>query len=243
VLTFPLVAATLIVLWYLLYRLYPTKAVFNVQIEQVTNLSAKRYWVYLIFGITALLWMSEAWHGVPSSLIALIPIVVLTATGIIDRDDIRGLSWEVLWLVAGGIALGISLRDTGLAEWIVQQVPLAQFGSFGVVCVVVVVAGMLSNFLSNTVTASLLIPITISMATGGVLADAPSLQVLALTVACASGIGITLPISTPPNAIAIASGLVSAREMMKVGFLMGILQAVFLLVVARFYWPLIFGGF
>lgn len=237
VLMLPLVAVTLTVLWYLLCKLYPTQTTFNVEIERENNPSRKRYWMYLVFGLTVLLWMTEALHKVPSSLIALIPVVLLTASGLIDRDDIRGLSWEVLWLVAGGIALGVSLNETGLAEWLVMSIPMGGVGAFGILVMIVVVGGLISNFLSNTVTASLLIPIAISMVTGGVFQDVPSLEILALLVACASALGMTLPISTPPNAIAIASGLVSSREMIKVGVMIGIIEGTLVLLVARFYWP------
>lgn len=240
-LMFPLVAVTLTILWYLLCKMYPTQAQFNVEIEKESNPSKKRFSMYFVFGLTVLLWMTEAIHKVPSALVALVPVVLMTASGLIDRDDIRGLSWEVLWLVAGGIALGVSLRDTGLAEWVVTSIPMGGVGAFGILVMIIVVGGLISNFLSNTVTASMLIPIAISLVTGGALQDVPSLEILALTVACASGLGITLPISTPPNAIAIASGLVSPREMMKTGILIGVIQGMLLIVVARYYWPFILG--
>jgi sodium-dependent dicarboxylate transporter 2/3/5 len=238
----PLVAIMLVILWYLLLRLYPTKVHFNVQFESDgAPLEKKRYWVYPIFTLTVLLWMSESLHGIPSSLVALIPIVLLTAFGLIDRDDIRGLSWEILWLVAGGIALGVSLRETGLAEWMVLQAPLDGLGMLGLLAVIAITGGVISNFLSNTVTASLLIPVVISLVTGGMPnmeADTPLMMtVMGLVVVCASSLGMTLPISTPPNAIAISTGLVNPISMMRVGLIVGLIEGALLLLMARFYWP------
>ncbi len=240
-LMFPLVAVMLIILWYMLLRMYPTKARFNVHFERErTQEERKRYWVYPIFTLTVLLWMSESLHGIPSSLVALIPIVLLTAFSLIDRDDIRGLSWEILWLVAGGIALGVSLRETGLAEWMVLQAPLGGLGVLGLLTVVVVTGGVITNFLSNTVTASLLIPVVISLVTGGISGvpgDMSLIIVMGLTVVCSSSLGMTLPISTPPNAIAISTGLVNPVSMMRAGLMIGVLEGALLLLMARYYWP------
>ena len=51
-----------------------------------------------------------------SNTIAMIPIAVFAITETITREDLKKMGWDVLWLVAGGFALGLALQDTGLAK-------------------------------------------------------------------------------------------------------------------------------
>ncbi len=243
ILMLPMVVVTLIFFWFLLVKMFPTKARFDVRLEKSDDqkIGWRLYWLYFVSAATVALWFTEALHGIPSALIALIPVIGLTAFGLIDRDDIRGLSWEVLWLVAGGISLGSSMKQTGLAEWVVMQMPLQGVGTIGIFLVIALAGWLLATFMSHTVTASLLIPVVISLFTSGMLDNAPPLEILGLVVVCASSLGMMLPISTPPNAIAAATGLVTTKSMMRAGFLVGLFECGLLLVIARYYWSWILG--
>ena len=103
------------------------------------------------------------------------------------------------------------------------------------VVVVLIIAGLvcyfLSNFISNSATAALLIPILIVVANG--MADpeaANNAQFLAMGgtsamiifIAVCASIAMLFPISTPPNAIASSTGMVDTSDMMKVGIVMGL---------------------
>ena len=155
---------------------------------------------------------------------------MLTALGIFTKDDIKEINWSVLWLVAGGFALGTCLQSTGLAAVLIKAIP---FGSMRVV-LVFMVAGLvcyfLSNFISNSATAALLIPILIAVAegmTGGENAESfaalGGTQAMISFVAVCASIAMLFPISTPPNAIASSTGLVETKDMTKVGIIMGII--------------------
>ena len=62
------------------------------------------------------LWLTEKLHGIPASVVSFLPIILLTMTGIINGDDVRKLPWDTLMLVAGGLALGLAIKETGLAS-------------------------------------------------------------------------------------------------------------------------------
>ena len=73
--------------------------------------------VYVTFAVTVLLWVTgKGVHGLDSNTIAMIPIAVFAITETITREDLKKMGWDVLWLVAGGFALGLALQDTGLAK-------------------------------------------------------------------------------------------------------------------------------
>ena len=190
----------------------------------------KLYVVWITFVGTILLWATEQLTHINSNIVALIPLGVFTATGLFGKEEIKEINWNVLWLVAGGFCLGYCLQDTGLAKVLIQAIP---FGSMKV-WVVLVVAGLvcylLSNFISNSATAALLIPILIVVANG--MADpeaANNAQFLAMGgtsamitfIAVCASIAMLFPISTPPNAIASATGMVETKDMTRVGLIIG----------------------
>ncbi|MFW5726134.1 MAG: SLC13 family permease, partial [Bacteroidota bacterium] len=172
-------------------------------------------------------------------MIAFIPIVALTVTSVLSKDDIRALPWEVLWLVAGGISLGISMENTGLAMWLVSSISWDMLPQIALLLVFGLVALMLSNFLSNTVTATLLVPLAVSMGTAGIAGEGFSLVITSLVIGAACNMAMLLPISTPPNAIAMSTGFIKTADMVKVGIVVGIVGIMIALALAILYWPLI----
>ena len=138
--------------------------------------------------------------------------------------------------MAGGFALGYLLQDTGLAKVLITAIP---FGSMSVILVLVVagfVCYFLSNFISNSATAALLIPILIVVAEG--MADPAAAnnaafiamggtQAMIIFIAVCASIAMLFPISTPPNAIAASTGLVETKDMAKIGIIIGVVGFIF----------------
>lgn len=228
----PFVIIMLLVAWAILQIFFPFKAK-EIKLEIPEN-KRKSDWkttvVWITFVGTILLWATEQWTKINSNVVALIPLGVLTACGIFTKEDIKEINWSVLWLVAGGFALGTCLQGTGLAKVLIQAIP---FGSMSVI-LVLLVAGLvcyfLSNFISNSATAALLIPILIVVAEG--MADPAAAnnasfvalggtQAMISFIAVCASIAMLFPISTPPNAIASSTGLVETKDMAKVGIIIG----------------------
>ena len=57
---------------------------------------------------TVMLWICDRWTGVGSNTVAMIPIVVFAFTGVIKARDLEEINWSVIWMVAGGFALGLA---------------------------------------------------------------------------------------------------------------------------------------
>ena len=238
-LAFPLVIVALLFAWLLLTRMFKadTDSV-ALDMSGGFNTSKKALILYLAFGVTVFFWVTESFHGVKSAIIALIPVVFLTLTGVVTKEDIRKLPWEVLWLVAGGISLGISMKSTGLAEWIVSSIEWSAFGTITLLIVFSGVAVLMSNFLSNTVTATLLIPLAVSLATSGFAGEGFNLIIVSLVIGVSASFAMMLPISTPPNAIAMSTGTIETGTMAKAGFSIGLFGILLVVLYAFFYWPL-----
>lgn len=230
----PFVAIMIFLAWIILQFLFPFKSE-KVVLEIPKNKRKtdwKTYVVWITFLGTILLWATEKLHNINSNVVALIPLGVLTCTGIFTKDDIKEINWSVLWLVAGGFALGTALQGTGLAKVLIQAIP---FGSMSVIFVMIVaglVCYFLSNFISNSATAALLIPILIVVAEGMANPEAANnaaftamggtYAMISFIAVCAS-IAMLFPISTPPNAIAASTGLVQTKDMAKTGIIIGVI--------------------
>ena len=218
----PFVLIMILLAWLLLQFFFPFKSK-EIKLEIPENTREKDWKttvVWITFIGTILLWATEEWTKINSNVVALIPLGVLTMTGIFTKEDIKQINWTVLWLVAGGFALGTCLQSTGLAKVLIDAIP---FGSMSVVLVMIVagvVCYFLSNFISNSATAALLIPILMVVAEGMNLDVAGTRGLISFIAVCAS-IAMLFPISTPPNAIASSTGMVATKDMTKVGIVVG----------------------
>ncbi len=218
----PFVLIMIVLAWLLLQFFFPFKSK-EIKLEIPENTREKDWKttvVWITFIGTILLWATEEWTKINSNVVALIPLGVLTMTGIFTKEDIKQINWTVLWLVAGGFALGTCLQSTGLAKVLIDAIP---FGSMSIVLVMIVagvVCYFLSNFISNSATAALLIPILMVVAEGMNLDVAGTRGLISFIAVCAS-IAMLFPISTPPNAIASSTGMVATKDMTKVGIVVG----------------------
>ena len=222
----PLTVVLLLIGWYLLKTFFPfKKKTIQLEIEGEVQHNWRTMVVAATFIITVLLWICDRWTGVGSNTVAMIPIVVFAFTGVIKARDLEEINWSVIWMVAGGFALGLALNESGLAENVIKSIP---FGSWSPVMILLasgVICYILSNFISNTATAALLVPIlaVVCKGMGDSLNSIGGTPTVLIGIAVAASVAMTLPISTPPNAIAHSTGLVKQNEMMKIGLTMGII--------------------
>ena len=237
----PLVAIMLLVAWRLLLWFFPPATEqFEVKFEGTLDKSPAAIGTYCVFGLTVLLWVTEKLHGISSTVVAFIPIALLPALSVLDKRDIRGFSWEVLWLVAGGISLGLSLEQTGLAAWLVDLVNWGAFNGFALFFVFSGVSFVAALLISHTVSATILIPLAAGLAVSTAAALDFNLTILILIIAVTVSFGMVLPISTPPNAIAMSTGLIETRDMARSGIVIGLCGFAATLAFGIFYFPLFF---
>jgi len=177
-----------------------------------------------VFGLTVTMWLTEALHGVPAAVTAIIPLSVFSVCGVLDSKGMRHLPWDVLLLIAGGLSLGVAVKESGLADWLAGQIP-TDMSTLALVAAMAFLAVFLSNLMSNTATASILLPIAVGLAQASEGAT-QQLATFVIPVALACSTGMALPISTPPNAIAYASGKISARDLLGPGLLFALVGPV-----------------
>lgn len=220
----PFVAVMLLFSWLLLLFLFPPRAKqIELKIKGEFQTNWKALTVCATFAGTVLLWLLDAFHGMNSYVVALIPVAVFTVTQIINKEDLKRVSWDVLWLVSGGIALGVGLDRTGLSQHLIESIP---FGNFSPVMICLLFAGVtfaMANFMSHTATANLILPLVAAL--GGAVASLEPLgggKMLILAVTFTSSLSMSLAVSTPPNAIAYSTGVIKGSDMLKTGLTIGL---------------------
>ena len=229
----PYVIIMLVFAWVLLMKLYPFKAKsieLKIEGQEVKATPFQKYVVWVTFALTIILWVGEQWFKINSNIVAMIPFAVFSATGIMKAKHLEHINWAVLWMVAGGFALGTALNQTGLASTLIKTIPFASWNALVVMLVGGFICYFLSNFISNSASANLVVPILIVV--GKALMGNPHFESLGgvpamiIGVAICASLAMCLPVSTPPNALAHSTGMITTKQMATVGIVMGVVGLV-----------------
>lgn len=142
-----------------------------------------------------------------------------------------------LVLIGGGLALAGSFTVTGVDVWMADQLSFLQGANYFVIVLVLASVVIFSEYLSNTATAALMIPVAAALA--------PTLGVnpilLMMPVAIAASYGFILPSSTPSNAIVLSSGHVNPKKMARIGLPLNIIGVLLVSVLTTLLVPLVWG--
>ena len=222
----PMVILMLIVAWFILLKMFPfSQKTIEIKIESHAHSNWRTAVVAATFILTIILWVFGKQLGVNANTVAMLPIAVFAFTGVITANDLKDIDWSVIWMVAGGFALGLAMNGTGLAEVAVKSIPFGEFNPLVIMVISGLVCFALSNFISNTATAALLIPIlsVVCAGMGDKLAEIGGTSTILIGVAVAASCAMSLPISTTPNAIAYSTGLIQQTDMVKAGATIGVI--------------------
>jgi len=169
--------------------------------------------------------------------VAIGAVVGLFVLNLVKWEEVEGyVSWGILLMYGGAIALGAATNSSGAAGWLSQNT-ISRWSNSGPIAVAIISALsiVLTELMSNSAVVAMLMPVTL-----GVAADfAMDPRVMALVVAVPAGLGFTMPIGTPANAIAYSSGHLTMRDMMIPGAILAVASWVVFNLIARFWWPLL----
>lgn len=223
----PLVIIMLFVAYQIIFNSYkPTNLDHEIALEK-KKIDGKGRFVIFIFMVTIGLWLTETFHGVPTAVVALIPAVVFTATGLLNKNDINGLEWSILLLIAGGIALGKGMTTTGLDQVLASFLPGNSPFLFGILVVSTLI---MSTLISNTATSNLLIPIGVSLAVSIDATNTYFIKEIAFGIALAASMAMALPVSTAPNTIAYAQGKLNTSDFASIGAILGVIAVLIIIL-------------
>jgi sodium-dependent dicarboxylate transporter 2/3/5 len=144
------------------------------------------------------------------------------------REIQQGVPWGVLLLFGGGFAIADGVRNTGLDQWLAAG--LNGLGGMPlplVILAICLITTFATELTSNTATATLLMPVMAALSQ--VLGVHPYLLMVPATLSASCA--FMLPVATPPNAVVIGSGRVTAGDLCREGFWLNLIGAVLITLV------------
>ena len=235
-------------------RIDRAEATIETQAAALGRLSSGERRVLFVFGLVATGWLLRPFviqpiaPAVTDTAIAIVGGILLfvipsgepEAGSLLRWEDTVRVPWGVLVLLGAGFSLARAFQESGLDAAIADGLGvLADAPLFVLLLVVGTVVVFLTEVTSNTATATVFMPIMISLGL--------SLGVLPLTLmataALAASLAFMLPVATPPNAVVFGSGYVSIPQMSRTGFWLNLFGIVSLVVLAYAWLPIAFGLF
>ncbi len=221
----------------------------SVEIPEVGQWRQEEFRVLLIFGLTALAWITlrepfggwSSWLGVPSAnyaAVALTAVIIMFVVPngkggkLLDWDSASNIHWGVLLLFAGGIAIAKAFAITGISSAIGESLSsVTRLSVIVIIAIVALAVTFLTEITSNTATTALLMPILAAASLGAGFEPALLMLPAALSASCA----FMLPVATAPNAIIFGTGRVTVEQMVREGLILNLI-GVLVITSVVYYW-------
>jgi len=250
---FPISILFLIIAWFVLFVLFGrikfnlSKDHFRNSYAALGKMRKEEKIVLFIFVLLALLWLTRVpivlenikipgWSqlfphpeyindGVVAIAVSMLLFIIPAKDQcrILKWEDAKKLPWGIVLLFGGGFALAGGFKDSGLSNWVGQQLyGLKDLPPAVIVSSISTVVVGLTELTSNTATSQMVLPILAALGTS--IGKNPLLLMVPATLA--SSFAFLMPVATPPNAIIFGTGRVTIREMFKTGLLLEIIGVI-----------------
>jgi di/tricarboxylate transporter len=172
--------------------------------------------MWLAGGIMAAVVLGAALTPLPIVVTALLGVVLMVTTGCVDRDDMyTGVSWPVIFLLAGVIPLGIAMTKSGAADLLAGLLATHAVGWHPIVVLMALylVTTLLTEIVSNNASVVILVPVAIAL--GEILQI--DMFALVLAVMFAASTSFLTPIGYQTNTMIFGTGLYRFTDFAWVG--------------------------
>jgi sodium-dependent dicarboxylate transporter 2/3/5 len=203
---------------------------------------AQKKVMYLMLGLILLLFVNAPirpyWNGLglneSAVLLAFGLILFMSPFNILEwNEDSKKVPFAIMFLFGAGFSIAKAFSHTGLADQIASYLlSMTQLSPILLLFSVAVLITFTTEITSNTALISIMLPVIYSVA---VKSGIDTTLFMMVATICAS-YAFMLPIATPPNAIAMSSGAVNVRDMMKYGIVMNLLGIFFIVFIAEYFW-------
>ncbi|MGC1204834.1 MAG: DASS family sodium-coupled anion symporter [Flavobacteriaceae bacterium] len=228
-----------------------SKNVINDELKKLGAMSGKEKQVLITFGVIVFLWIFRSLInslipalGLTDTMISIlgalalftIPFNLKKGDFILKWNDTQKLAWGILILFGGGLALAEAMSASGIVDLVATSISNSNISILLMASLLIILMLFMTELMSNVALTAVLIPVVAGIAIG---LEIPILYLL-IPVTIASSCAFMLPMATPPNAIVFASGYVKVSEMAKVGIIINLIAVVLLMLLFKFFVPLVF---
>lgn len=220
--------------------------------EEIKNLGSVSYEekaTFIIFIITVFFWLTRTFlfsdvPGLSDMVISIVACVLFyvvpnkQGSRLLDADSVKDMPWAMILMLMGGMAVAAGFTNTDLATYLGSLLLFFENSSLLVLISIVAIFGLLMTQVApNTATATILIPITASIAT----AININPLYLMIVAALSTGFATTLPSGTPVMGIMYGSGKFKISELVKVGGMLAVISVILVIAFTYTLAPLMFG--
>ncbi|HUF37477.1 MAG TPA: DASS family sodium-coupled anion symporter [Anaerolineales bacterium] len=206
------------------------------QVDKLGKMTSQERAILWTLAAAVVLWVGGSYIepalGLPptllsSAMVAVIAVAYLAVRGLIEWEDVKGVSWGIFLIIGAGLSLGEALTRTGATDWFAGLIRPLVSGPPLVVSMLLLVflSAVMTNILNNTTIAAVFVPIMISLAQSDPAFDPVQ---LVLPVTLATTFGYSLPSASGRMALIAASGIVDRGEMLRYGLVMTLVSSVVL---------------
>ncbi|WP_100330368.1 SLC13 family permease [Bacillus xiapuensis] len=222
------------------------------QKEQLGRMSTEEKVVLTVFAATAVAWITRTFLLVKfmsfldDTIIAITAAILLFVLPskkaedgkLLNWNDAKNIPWGILLLFGGGLAIAKGFKDSGLAQWIGEQLTVLQgIPLLFIIAIVTALVIFLTEITSNTATATMMFPIMASLAAALHIHPYGVMVAAGLAASCA----FMLPVATPPNAVVFGSGMLKIQDMAKAGFWINLLSIIVITALIYLFMPVVWG--
>ena len=229
-----------LILW---YTFTPTQKIMDssvrklkVKVAKNGKLTSDQILAIIILFTTFLGWVFLS-PFIGLGIVALSGVFLYLSFGLIDWQQInKNTNWAVILLFGAAISLGIQMKETGAALWVADQTLNYLQIVFKDIVIVrwftsVVITGLLTNLLSNAATVAVLGPIVLDMGGNPI--------TIGIMTSIASAFSYLTVVASPTCMIIHSTGLINSSDYLKAGWKIFVISIILLLLVSKFYWPMI----
>ena len=197
-----------------------------------------KQWLSLIILVFTLIGMIfEEQIGIKLCVVGAIGALALILTGVIsEKEALQSIDLKTIFLFGGTLALASALSSSGAGELIAHKV-IGLLGEnpspYVLTFVVFMLCCVLTNFMSNTATTALMVPICVSIANG------MGADPRAVLMACVIGgsCAYATPIGMPANTMVLTAGGYTFKDYAKSGIPLIVVATVVSMILLPIMYP------
>ena len=175
--------------------------------------------------------------GVKLCISGCVGALALILTGVISEEEaLKAIDLKTIFLFGGTLSLAAALQSTGAGEMVAKLV-MGALGSepspYLLTFVVFILCCIMTNFMSNTATTALMVPICISIAQG------MGADPRAVLMACVIGgsCAYATPIGMPANTMVLGAGNYTFKDYVKAGIPLIIIATIVSMIILPVAFP------
>lgn len=211
-------------------------------IQKVALSTVQKKILYLIGGLVLLLLLNAPiepfWGGLGLSeagvLLSAGLLLFMPPFNVLEwMEDKAKIPYRIMFLFGAGFSIAKAFSETGLASEVASYlITMTELHPIVLLFAVAMLITFTTEITSNTALISIMLPVIYSVAQQTGINTTLFMMVATL---CAS-YAFMLPIATPPNAIAMSSGAVNVKSMIKYGFVLNLVGIFLIVMIAEFFW-------